>query len=84
MVDYSTGLIYGRFMMPLRGLLRKRRSEAVFVHEDYLYCGGGSRGKLKVEVRAIRKMKTKVRLTPVDGSPLQTPQIPQSQKNQLP
>ena len=59
MRDYLTGFSFGFFRMPLRNLIRKRRTEVSLTHEDYLYHHNYTRGKVKLEVKAVRKMKQK-------------------------
>ena len=54
-----TGFSFGFFRMPLRNLIRKRRTEVSLTHEDYLYYHNFTRGKVKLEVKAVRKMKQK-------------------------
>lgn len=61
-VDYFTGLTFGLFTIPLRNLVRKRRNEVVYVHEDWIYHRNLVRGSMKVEMRAIRKMKHRVKI----------------------
>lgn len=47
-------------MLPLRMLIRKRRNEAIFTHEDYIYHRNYTRGRVRVEMRALRKIKQKI------------------------
>ena len=47
-VDYFTGLHFGTFTIPLRNLIRKRRNEVIYVHEDWIYHRNLIRGNMKV------------------------------------
>ena len=46
--DYSTGLSFGSFLLPLRSLIRKRRNEVIFIHEDYIYHHNTVRTKVRL------------------------------------
>jgi hypothetical protein len=65
-VDYFTGLIFGKFTIPLRNLIRRRRNEVIYIHEDWIYHRNIVRGNMKVEVRAIRKMKHRVKIEQIE------------------
>lgn len=72
-VDYETGLRVGEFCLPLRGLVRKRRSEVVVQHCDVVYHNNGVRSSIKVELRAIRKMRSKQILAQASPKKAQSP-----------
>lgn len=55
----QAGLTFANFAFPLRPLIRKRRNEAVSAHEDHLLHRHLYRGKVRMEARAIRKLKNK-------------------------
>ncbi len=72
-VDYETGLAVGGFCVPLRGLVRKRRSEVVVQHSDVVYHNNGVKSTIKVEFRAIRKMRNKQVIAPMSPKKGQSP-----------
>lgn len=79
-LDYITGLSFGMSTIPLRSLIRKRRNEVIFIHEDYVYHNNRIKANLKVELRAIRKMRHSnkaetVSPTKVKESPIKPPKM---------
>lgn len=78
--DYITGLSFGIFTIPLRNLIRKRRNEVIFMHEDCVYHSNRIKANLKVELRAIRKMRhinkaETISPTKLNESPIKQPKL---------
>jgi hypothetical protein len=61
MIDQATNLIFGIFYLPLRDLLRRRRNEVSVVYEDYLYLRNQIKGKMKMEIKNMRKEVYKIK-----------------------
>ena len=57
--DYSSGFTFGQLRVPLRTLIRQRRTELTFIYQDYIYHKNLIKGKMRLSIKAIRKMKPK-------------------------
>lgn len=62
MINFNTGLTFSQFSIPLRNLIRKRKNEIIHIHDDYLYYNNFIRGRIKMEIRSIRKMKQPIKV----------------------